>query len=101
MNSKVIVLLTFIVVVFSLIAGTAYKVYQIHQKRSYMVVEKRIVEGAIACIHDSVCKDEDMSLGFLIDKGYAKDELNPQTKLYYSRDSLIKKENQTFVFYGV
>ena len=97
MNSKVIVLVTFIVVVFSLIAGTAYKVYQIHQKRSYMVVEKRIVEGAIACIHDSVCKDEDMSL----DKGYAKEELNPQTKLYYSRDSLIKKENQTFVFYGV
>ena len=100
MNQRVVVSGTILLVILSVIAGTSYKVYHIHQERSLLVVQKRIIEGARECVFDLVCKDEDMTLGVLIEKGYAKDEINPQTKMYYSRDSLIKKENDSFVFYG-
>lgn len=100
MKERVVVLLTVFGIVASLVLGTVYKVYNIHLNRSYLVVEKRIIEGAEACVFDNKCNDEDMTLGVLISKGYASDEINPKTSLYYDRDSLIKKVNGTFVFEG-
>ncbi len=100
MNQKVVVGVSALGILLLLVGGTGYKVYQIHQERNYMVIEKRIVEGALSCVYDGKCNDQDMTLDMLISKGYASDEIDPKTKLYYKRDSLIKKVNDTFVFEG-
>lgn len=100
MKEKVVVSVTVLGIIAALILGTIYKVYEIHMNRSYLVVEKRIVEGALSCVYDGKCEDSDITLGALISKGYASDEINPKTKLYYERDSVIKKVNDTFVFEG-
>ena len=37
----------------------------------------------------------------LIDLNYLKEEVNPLTKMYYSKKSYVTKENDTYTFYEV
>ena len=100
MKQTRIVIATILIIALSLGIGTIWKVKNEHDKRAYEVVEKRIVEGALECVYHDDCQMQTMTLGTLISKGYAKEEINPKTKLYYAKDSLIKKVNDTFVFEG-
>lgn len=100
MKNSYFILGTFLIIIFSLMIGTVIKVQEEHLRRNLLVVEKRIVESALECVYDNHCEDKDMTLGLLIEKGYAKEEVNPKTKMYYSHDSLLKKENNTFIFEG-
>ena len=47
---------------------------------------------------DDICTEDKITLGELITLGYAKEEVNPQTKMYYTHNSyvLISENNYTF-----
>lgn len=97
-NNKASIIFTICFSFIMIIALTVYKVNQEHLRRSFLVVEKRIVEGAKKCVWDGVCKEDEITLGTLITLGYAKEEVNPQTKMYYSHDSIIKKDGENYIF---
>lgn len=93
-----IIIFTIVIMIVFLMAGTVYKVEKEYQNRKVLVVEKRIIEAAINCINDDRCNTKEITLLSLIQKGYLKEEVNPITKMYYSNDSVVKKENGVYSF---
>ena len=100
-NNKTSLLFTFLVIVVLLIGMTIYKVSEIHLQRSFTVTEKRIIEGAQACVWSDVCKESRITLGTLINLGYVKEEVNPKTKMYYSHESYVEIKDNTYTFVAV
>ena len=100
-NNKTSIIFTICFSFIIIIALTIYKVNQEHLRRSFLDVEKRIIEGAKECVWNGACNENEITLGDLINLGYAKEEVNPETKMYYSHDSIIKKNGEDYVFESV
>ena len=99
MKNKTIILITILTIIISICIATSWKVNEQHLQREVQVVEKRIIEGAIECFNKDECKGNEITLEALIDKGYAKKEINPLTKSYYSLDSYVYIKDQNYYFY--
>ena len=99
MRNLKIVLMTLLLACILITVTTLYKVQKRHEERLVLVTEKRITEGATNCYWDDVCKDSYVTLGELIELGYAKEEVNPITKMYYSHNSYIEKDGNTYTFH--
>ena len=97
-NNRNCILFTIFFSLILIIGLTVYKVYDTHLKRNFSLFEKRINEGAKECVWDDICAEDKITLGELITLGYAKEEVNPQTKMYYTHNSyvLISENNYTF-----
>jgi len=65
------------------ISFTIYKVQENHNKIVLLVSEKKIEESAAECFYEDKCTGSIVTLGELIQLGYAKEEVNPVTKMYY------------------
>ena len=81
------------------VGSTFYQANLEHQELSLLVVEKRIEEGAMHCYWDGFCESSKVTLRTLIEKGYAKEEVNPITKMYYSLDSYVEKNGTEYIFH--
>jgi len=101
MNNRSVCFVTFILVIILLGGGTFYKVGKTHSDLSFEVINKRVSEGALQCVWDDKCENGKISFGELIEKGYAKEEVDPFTKMYYSHDSVVFCENNACVFEGI
>ena len=101
LNNRNSILFTIIVILLLLIGLTVYKVYEAHMARSFLVDEKRIIEAAKSCVWDDVCNENEILLGKLIEEGYAKEEVNPKTKMYYSHNSYVLVNENQYTFFGV
>ena len=98
MKNRTIILLTILTIIISICVATVWKVNKRHEEREILVVEKRIIEGATECFNKGECEGNKVTLNALINKGYAKKEINPITKTYYNLDSyVIKNEEYEFV----
>lgn len=100
-NSKTSIFFTIAFSLILLIGLTIYKVNTEHMKRNFAVVEKRIIEGAQACVWNDDCTEGTITLGNLISLGYAKEEVNPKTKMYYSHNSYVEVKDNVYTFYEV
>lgn len=89
------------ILLFFFLVSTAYKAYIIHEKRVIGVTEKRMIEGAKNCFFDSNCTGNRVTLKELVAKGYLKEEVNPQTKMYYNENSYIRIQDQNYEFVAV
>ena len=99
MNNRNCILFTILFSLILIIGLTIYKVYDTHLKRNFWVVEKRIIEGAKECVWNDECSAGKITLGELISLGYAKEEVNPKTKMYYTHESYVLVENNQYTFY--
>ena len=98
MKNRTIILITVLTIIISICMATVWKVNKRHEEREILVVEKRIIEGATECFNKGECEGNKVTLNALINKGYAKKEINPITKTYYNLDSyVIKNEEYEFV----
>lgn len=101
MNNRNIIIITILLTLVTIIGGTIIKVQADHQQKESIVLEKRITESAQECIFQDICNDNKITLGFLIEKGFASEIVNPKTKMYYSHDSYVLIENNQFTFIGL
>lgn len=101
LSSRNVVIFTVLVILVLVVGSTIWKVRSESLNRSVTVVSKRITEGFQECQFDDVCKSDEITLGELIRLGYAEEEVNPLTKLYYSHNSMIRKDKESYVFEGV
>lgn len=90
------VIITIVLTLASVGLYSFYKINMRHNARLTEVSEKKIIEKAKECVWDDVCTENTITLGFLIEKGYLKEEVNPITKKYYSHESYVDKESYTF-----
>ena len=98
MKNRTIILITVLTIIISICMATVWKVNKRHEEREVLVVEKRIIEGAIDCFNKDDCEGDKVTLDTLIKKGYAKKEINPLTKTYYNLESyVIKNEDYEFI----
>ena len=101
LSSRNVIVFTILAILVLLVGGTIWKVQSDSMNRSLTVVSKRITEGFQECQFDDVCKSDEITLGELIRLGYAEEEVNPETKLYYSHDSIVRKDGEAYIFEGV
>ncbi len=92
---------TIFIALLVIVVSTFYKVKKQHEDRVVAVTEKRITEAAMKCNWDGICTEDLVTLGELIHLGYAKEEVNPITKMYYSHSSYIEIEGNTYIFHEV
>lgn len=92
---------TFFLTVLLVLGISFYNAYKEHEKRLILVSEKRIIEACQTCFLEDKCEGKIVTLKELIQLNYLKEEVNPITKMYYSQDSYVAKENNTYVFHGV
>ena len=90
------VIVTIILTLASVGLYSFYKINVRHNARLMEVSTKKITEKAKECVWDDVCTNNHITLGFLIEKGYLSEEVNPITKQYYSHESYVEKESYTF-----
>lgn len=101
MKSLKMILLTIVISIFCIVNYTLYKVYERHIKLMVLVTEKRITESAMNCYFDDVCVENKVTLKELVRLNYSKEEVNPKTKIYYSLDSYVLKNENTYTFVEV
>ena len=98
LSSRNVIVFTILAILVLLVGGTIWKVRSDSMNRSLTVVSKRITEGFQECQFDDVCKSDEITLGELIRLGYVEEEVNPETKLYYSHDSIVRNEENDYIF---
>jgi len=101
MSNKKIVFITILISLASVSIYTFYKVQKRHLDLSILVTERRITEAAKECVLNDRCKENKITLKKLIELGYAKEEVNPLTKMYYKLDSYVEKKENTYTFIEV
>ena len=95
MENKSRKLLLFIFILVFIIVGiaTTVKVYNKHLDRLYTVIEKRIEEQAKNCFLENICTGDETTIGFLTQKGYLKNEVDPVSKEYFNETIVVKCSN--------
>ncbi len=101
MKKRYIICITIVISGLLITAATFFKVTKNHTDRVILVTEKRITEAAKECVWNEDCKENKITLGYLIQKGYLKEEVNPITKMYYTHESYVLKENEQYTFHEV
>lgn len=92
---------TLFISVFLVFGYSFYGVYKEHERRLRLVSEKRITEACETCFLEEKCNSSKVTLQELINLNYLKEEVNPLTKMYYSKESYVTKENDTYIFHEV
>ena len=96
MNKRYIILIS-IAIIFAIIAiPTGYKIIKNYNSKSYLVVEKKIIEATKKCFNEEKCSGEEITLKDLYDNKYLDVMVNPVTKKIYDEDLKIKKSNDGF-----
>ena len=67
-----------------------------YNKKSYLVVEKKIVEAAKKCYLEEKCSGDEIKLKDLYKHKYLETVVNPVTKKIYDDDLPIKKSGDGF-----
>ena len=101
MSNLKVIILTFLISLILLVGVSFIDIYKIHEKRVVLVSQKRITEACETCFLEGKCNSSKVTLQELINLNYLKEEVNPLTKMYYSKESYVTKENDTYVFHEV
>lgn len=101
MSNLKIIIFTILISLILLVGATFIDIYKTHKNRLILVSQKRITEACETCFLEEKCHSSKVTLQELIDLNYLKEEVNPLTKMYYSKESYVTKENDTYVFHEV
>lgn len=93
-NKSTIIIIVSILLVF--IIG-AYKVYEGHIDKLYLVVNNKIKESARKCYLENKCSEE-ITLKDLIDRDYIDVVIDPVSKEEIDQNLCIKYENDEVMF---
>ncbi len=89
MSNKKVIIYTIIIIAIIIIIPTIYKIYENHNEKLLLVVEKEFSYYAKKCYYEDKCQSL-VSLKDLYEAGYLEEKLtNPITKKYYRDDSTI------------
>ncbi len=87
-SSKKVIILTIFIILDMIVATTVYKVYQDHQDKLILVVEKEFAYQATKCSREDKCLNSEVTLKELYDLKYIENKLvEPKSKKYYTEDS--------------
>lgn len=84
-----------LIIIFFLVG--AYKVYDDHIEKTYLVLEKEIKEAALKCYLEKACIDK-ITLNDLIEKNYLTEVIDPITKEEVNKNKCISYENEEVIF---
>lgn len=93
--SKIISILMIIAIPSLIAVATIIKVSMNHQELELLVSRKKIEEAARRCVIDETCKEEIISLGYLIKKGYIKEQVHPVSKEFINEGTPITCKGYT------
>ena len=68
-----------------------------HNANLWKVVNKSVVEAADRCKNESGCKEDTVTVGYLIERGYLDTVVNPITKEIISNDSYVDYRSNEFI----
>ena len=91
MSKKYIVFASLAIVFLVIAIPTTYKIIKNYNSKSYLVVEKKIIEAAKKCYNEDKCTGDKTTLKELYDNKYLDVVVNPVTKKMYDENLEIKK----------
>lgn len=94
-NSRVNVILI-IIAILLLIVPSVFYIINNHYSNLYVVLEKKIIEEANNCFNDGNCKEREITLEELIEKGYLEKMYDPITKELINLKSYVKIDSNEF-----
>lgn len=100
-RNKIIINITIIAIVLIILIPTAYTILKKHNERLMTVSYKKIEESARDCYLDNICLENKITLKELYDHKYLEKESNPITKKYYSENSYVLRNENTYEFIEV
>lgn len=97
-KNKIVIYLTFLILIFIVGVPSTYKVVKRHQERLLLNTIKQITEAAKDCYYNESCIDERITLAELYEKTSLGPQNNPITKKIYNSNSYVNvKEDFLFV----
>ena len=96
MNKRYLILLALAILFVIVAIPTTYKIIKNYNKKSYLVVEKKITEAAKKCFNEEKCTGDKTTLKELYDNKYLDVVVNPVTKKMYDDNLEIKKSDNGF-----
>ena len=94
MSNKKIIMLTFFIIIGMIIIPTIYKVYQEHNHKLIVVVEKEFEYYANLCYKEEKCRTI-VYLKDLYKNNYIEEKLtDPINKKYYAEESYVNIESK-------
>ena len=100
-RNKIIINITIIGIFFIVLIPTLYLITKEHNARLRDVSNKRITEAAKNCYLKEKCKNSQITLKELYEKGFLKKESNPITKEFYNELSYVTVQNKEYKFVEV
>ncbi len=97
MNTKNINLILILIIISLVIFPTLFYVKKEHNANLWKVVNKRVVEAADRFKNGSGCKENTVTVGYLIERGYLDTVVNPITKEIISNDSYVDYSSNEFI----
>ena len=97
MNTKNINLILILIIISLVIFPTLFYVKKEHNANLWNVVYKSVVEAADRCKNESGCKEDTVTVGYLIERGYLDTVVNPITKEIISNDSYVDYSSNEFI----
>jgi len=93
MKTSRLISIILIIMIIGIIAGaTSLKVYNNHKQALLRVSRQKIEEAAQKCNIDNTCENE-VTLGFLIEKGYLDNQVHPLTKEFIDTSLVVTCKN--------
>ena len=96
-SKKYIVFITIGIIFIIIAVPTVYKIIKNYNNKSYLVVEKRIIEATQKCYNEKKCKGKEITLETLYKYKYLDTQVNPVTKKKYDSSLKIKKSKDGYV----
>ena len=96
MNKKYIIFVAIAILFVVIAIPTTYKIIKNYNKKSYLVVEKKITEAAKKCFNEEKCQGDKTTLKELYDNKYLDTVVNPVTKKMYDESLEIKKSENGY-----
>ncbi len=88
-KNKIIIYGAIVAIILIIIIYSVVLVYQDHQDKKYLVMEKKVCEAALNCYNHHECPTTEIKLQELYDLNYLDQVVNPQNKEYLNPDTLI------------
>lgn len=97
-NNKIIFWIAFVGVILVIGLSTIILVISDHHEKLRNVFESKLIESTEKCYHEDVCKEDEVTLKYLIEKGYLEkeDTVDPITKEYLDEDTKITNKDGHF-----
>lgn len=98
-NNKIIFWIALIGVILVIGLSTIILVISDHHEKLRNVFESKLIESTEKCYHEDVCKEDEVTLKYLIEKEYLEkeDTVDPITKEYLNEESIVIKKDGKFV----